>query len=510
MSGKVYLIGAGPGDPGLMTVKGLECLKRADVVLYDYLADESLLHHARPGAEIIYVGKKGGDHTLSQEGINQLLVEKALAGHIVARLKGGDPYIFGRGGEEAEACVDAGVPFEVVPGVTSPIGASCYAGIPLTHRDFTSTVAFVTGHEDPTKDESRINWKALADGIGTLVFLMGVKNLPSITRHLIDAGRDPSTQVAVIQWGTRSYQRTVTGTLATITKAVADAGIQAPAITVVGEVVGLRDRLNWFEARPLFGRTILVTRSRAQASDFRVLLESYGARCIEFPTIEIAPLHDYSEIDAAIGHLAAYNWIVLTSVNAWWAFLERLSAAGRDVRALGGLRICAIGPATAEAIRSCHVKVDVLPPQYRAEAVVEALSGESLEGKRFLIPRARTGRDVLHDELSKRGARVDVVPVYETICPESGTDEVRELLKGRRVSMVTFTSSSTAVNFRGMFGDAEFDDLLRGVDVGVISPVTAETVAETGLEPTCIAEVHTIPGLAEAIVRYYAGKAAGA
>ncbi len=510
MTGKVFLIGAGPGDPGLMTVKGVECLKRADVVLYDYLADESLLGHARLDAEIIYVGKKGGDHTLSQDGINRLLVEKALAGKIVARLKGGDPYIFGRGGEEAEACVDAGVPFEVVPGVTSPIGASCYAGIPLTHRDFTSTVAFVTGHEDPTKEASSIDWKALAGGIGTIVFLMGVKNLPEITRRLIEAGRDAETPVAVIQWGTRPYQRTVTGTLETITKIVADAGIQAPAITVVGEVVRLRDRLNWFETRPLFGKTILVTRARAQASDFRVLLEAYGARCIEFPTIEIAPLADYAEIDAAIGRLDEYDWIVLTSVNGWWAFLERLEAAGKDVRALASTRTCAIGPATAEAIRSCHVNVDVLPAQYRAEAVVDALSGENLAGRCFLIPRAKVARDVLPDELTKRGAKVDVIPVYETICPASRTDEVRELFKKRSIDMVTFTSSSTALNFRGMFGDEEFFELLKGVDVGVISPVTAETVCEIGLAPTCIAEVYTIPGLAEAIIRHYStgGRAA--
>ncbi|MFW6239633.1 MAG: uroporphyrinogen-III C-methyltransferase, partial [Thermodesulfobacteriota bacterium] len=323
-SGKVFLIGAGPGDPGLITVRGRDCIAEADVVVYDYLAAPALLRHARPGAEMIYVGKKGGDHTLSQEGINALLVEKAGAGHVVARLKGGDPYIFGRGGEEAEALVDAGVPFEVVPGVTSGVAAAAYAGIPLTHRDHTTAVAFVTGHEDPNKAESTIDWPALARGVGTLVFFMGVGNLPKIVDQLVQNGRDPETPVALIRWGTTPKQVTVSGALSDIVEKVRAAGLKAPAITVVGGVVGLRERLGWFEKRPLLGRRVVVTRARHQASELVERLAALGADTLECPTIQVVPPSDWTALDEALAALAAYDWIIFTSVNGVRFFFERL------------------------------------------------------------------------------------------------------------------------------------------------------------------------------------------
>ncbi len=322
--GKVFLIGAGPGDPGLITVKGVDCIARADVVVYDYLASPALLAHANPDAQMIYVGKKGGDHTLPQDGINALIVEKARQGHTVARLKGGDPFIFGRGGEEAEVLVAAQIPFDVVPGVTAAIGAAAYAGIPLTHRDYTSDVAFVTGHEDPTKAESSIDWRALATGIGTLVFFMGVKNLASITANLVAHGRPADTPAAVIRWGTTPRQHTVTGTLASIVDDTRKAGMKAPAIIIVGRVVNLRRTLQWFENRPLLGRRIVVTRARQQASALLHQLTELGAECIACPTIQVGPPADWAPLDAAIGNLRQYAWIVFTSVNGVDYFFRRL------------------------------------------------------------------------------------------------------------------------------------------------------------------------------------------
>jgi len=402
--GTVYLVGAGPGDPDLITVKAVECLKQADVVIYDFLAAPKLLKYAREDAEVIYVGKKGGDHTLPQDKINELIAEKAKEGHMVVRLKGGDPFIFGRGGEEAEILAQAGIPFEIVPGVTSAIAAPAYAGIPLTHRRYNTSVAFITGHEDPTKEESTIDWSKLATGVGTLVFLMGVKNLPSITENLIAAGRDPKTPVALVRWGTTPRQVTLTGTLETIVADVKAAGLKPPSIIIVGEVIELRETLNWFEKRPLLGKTVVVTRARAQASDLVDKLSDLGAECLECPTIKVVPPDDWGHLDAAIDNLETYDWLIFTSVNGVSYFFERLYEKGLDVRAVKDVRTAAIGPATAKRLGDFGLKSDIIPKTYQAESVVEAFEKEDMEEKRVLLPRAKEARPILPVELVKLGA----------------------------------------------------------------------------------------------------------
>ncbi|MCP4690525.1 MAG: uroporphyrinogen-III C-methyltransferase [Desulfobacterales bacterium] len=501
--GKVYLIGAGPGDPGLITVKGADRLRRADVVVYDYLASPALLAHAPREAELIYVGKKGGDHTLSQEGINALIVQKAREGGVVARLKGGDPFIFGRGGEEVEELVAAGVPFEVVPGVTSTIAAPAYAGIPLTHRKYTASLAFVTGHEDPDKESSLVDWKALAAGVGTLVYVMGVKNLPNITRRLMENGRAPETPAALIRWGTTSRQETVTGTVENIVERAKAAGLKAPAVFVVGEVVGLRKTMQWFERRPLFGKRIVVTRAREQASDLVQRLSDLGAECLEHPTIRVEPPGDMAPLDQAIADLAQYQWIVFTSVNGVKFFFDRLFELGLDVRALGDIRTASIGPATADRLLSYGLKSDIIPESYRAESVVEAFTGENVQGKRILLPRAMEARPVLPVELGKMGARVDEIAVYRTRRVQENTDLLLERLREGDVDLVTFTSSSTAKNFTAMLPPGEAKDLLRGVVNACIGPVTADTARALGLDVHVVADQYTIPGLCDAILAHF-------
>jgi uroporphyrinogen III methyltransferase/synthase len=503
MNGTVYLIGAGPGDPGLITVRGLDCIRTADVIVYDYLASPQLLKHARADAELIYVGKKGGDHTLSQDGINALLVEKAAAGNSVARLKGGDPFIYGRGGEEAEVLVANGIPFEIVPGVTSAIAAPAYAGIPLTHRKFTATLAFVTGHEDPTKNESNIDWEALGRAAGTLVFFMGVKNLPFIVERLVAHGRSPETPVALVRWGTTSRQKTVSGTLATIVDRVTRAGLKAPAIIVVGEVVSLRDTLQWFDRRPLFGKRIVVTRAREQASALVDRLHALGAECLEIPTIQIVPPEDWGPLDEAIDELDAYQWVVFTSVNGVKYFFKRLFERGGDVRRLHQARVAVIGPATRDELLAYGIRADILPKSYRAESVAEAFQSEVLAGSRVLLPRALEARSVLPEELAKMGARVDDVCTYRTHLAPEGADTLRKALENREIDMVTFTSSSTAVNFKALLPETGRADLMAPVTVASIGPITTETAKSLGFTVAFTADDYTIPGLCEAILKYY-------
>lgn len=504
--GKVFLIGAGPGDPGLFTLKGKECLEKADVVIYDYLASPSLLALASPKAEIIYVGKKGGDHTLPQDGINALIVEKARNGTIVARLKGGDPFIFGRGGEEAEVLQEAGIPFEVVPGVTAGIAASAYAGIPLTHRKMTASLAFVTGHEDPTKENTKIDWDALSR-IGTLVFYMGIKNLPLISGKLLSAGRNPSTPVAVIRWGTTPKQESVTGTLETIEEDVRKAGIKAPAIIVVGEVVDLRNTLAWFEKeRPLLGKNILVTRAREQASDLVAKLASLGANCIELPSIRIVPPADYGPMDKAIENLDPYEWLIFTSVNGVKYFFDRLFEKGLDVRALHKMHTACIGPATAEKLLGYGIKCDVLPKSYYAESVVEAFQNLDMKGKKVLLPRALEARTILPDSLREMGAQVDEVPAYRTLAVEGQEAFLLPLLEDGSVDLVTFTSSSTVKNFKALIPDERFHELTAPLSFASIGPITSETARNLGFSINLEAEEFTIPGLVEAILLYFNGK----
>ena len=503
MKAKVYLVGAGPGDPGLITVKGKECIQNADVIIYDYLASPALLNYARKSAELIYVGKKGGDHTLSQEEINALIVEKAKSGGMVCRLKGGDPFIFGRGGEEAEVLFKEELSFEVVPGVTSAIAAAAYAGIPLTHRQLTSTLAFVTGHEDPDKEETSINWSSLASGIGTLVFFMGVKNLPNITRNLIDHGKSADTPVALIQWGTTSSQKTVTGTLDKIAEKARTAGIKAPAIIVIGDVVHLRNKLKWFEQRPLLGKRIVVTRARQQASDLVGLLSDLGAECLEYPTIKIMPPKDLEPVKQAVENLSAYDWIVFTSVNGVDYFFEQLFAAGKDVRALGRMKTAAIGPATAGRLREFGLTSDIIPKTYRAESVIEAFKDQQLKDKKILLPRAAAARPILPKELKKMGAEVEEIPAYETLKVTESTDDLVQQLEDRRIDLITFTSSSTVKNFKALLPSENFKKLIQGVTIASIGPITTDTASELGFEVHITADSYTIPGLVDAILQHY-------
>lgn len=501
--GKVYLIGAGPGDPTLITLRGMECLKKSEVVVYDYLASEELLRFTGKETEKIYVGKKAGDHTLSQGEINQLIIEKARAGRIVSRLKGGDPFIFGRGGEEAEALFEEGIPFEVVPGVTSAIAVPAYAGIPLTHRDFTSTVAFITGHEDPHKAASQIPWDRISTGAGTLVFLMGVGNLEKITAALIENGRDPKTPVAVIRSGTLPQQETLVGTLADIAHRARDRGIKPPAVIVVGEVVHLRGKMNWFESLPLFGKQILVTRAREQASELSHRLRELGAATVEFPTIEVIPPESWVEVDHGLKRIPGYDWIIFTSANGVRFFLDRLLALGMDIRDLKGPRIGAIGPQTAEGLRAMKIRVDLIPQEYRAEAIFEGLKDRDLRGQRFLIPRAKVARDILPEELRRAGAIVDVVEVYQTICPQGDSEGISQQLRAKQISAITFTSSSTVTNFVERIGQANAKDLLKEVVVASIGPVTAEKARQFGIKTTVLPRQYTIAALVEALAEHF-------
>jgi uroporphyrinogen III methyltransferase/synthase len=501
---KVYLVGAGPGDPGLITVKGRECIAAADVVIYDYLAAPSLLKHAAANAELIYVGKKGGDHTLPQDEINALMVAKARENKVVTRLKGGDPFVFGRGGEEAEVLVDAGIPFEIVPGVTSAVAAPAYAGIPLSHRKLTSTIAFVTGHEDPAKEASGIDWASLARGIGTLVFFMGVKNLPRIVAELTRHGRPPETPAALVRWGTMPQQLTVSGTLADIVTRVKQAGLKAPAIIVVGEVVGLRERLKWFENRPLLGKRIVVTRSRDQASDLVKALSDLGAECLECPTIRVTAPDDAGPLDRAIAELPVFDWIVFTSVNGVSWFFERLFAAGKDLRAVGHLRTAAIGPATAERLRRFGLSSDLVPENFRAEAIVAAFRREEVRGKTILLPRAQEARQILPVELAAMGASVREVAAYKTEQASADAQDLVERLEERTVDLITFTSSSTVKNFNALLPSGRRPELTAGVPAACIGPVTADTARQMGFDVRIEARSYTIPGLVESILEHYA------
>jgi uroporphyrinogen III methyltransferase / synthase len=503
----IYLVGSGPGDPGLFTLKGLRCLQEAEAVVYDRLAPESLLKYVKPGAELIYVGKKpGDDQAMKQEEINALLVDLGRAGKTVVRLKGGDPYVFGRGGEEALALIEAGLPFEVVPGVTSGIAAPAYAGIPVTHRNVSTSVAFVTGHEDPTKGRSDVDWTRIANAADTLVLYMGVGRLREISAGLVSAGRSSDTAVAVIRWGTVPEQRTITGTLEDIADKVAEANLRPPAITVVGDVVALREAgLDWYERRPLFGRRVVVTRARAQAGELSVELERLGAEVFEFPTIEVRQPDDFGPLDAAIRDLDSFDWLVFTSVNGVEAFVERLERHELDLRAVPrDAKVAAIGPATAERVREAGLRVDVVPREFRAEALIGELSGDSLAGKKVLIPRARVAREILPEKLREAGAEVVVPPAYESVPSSEGRDELARRLEAGEVDCVTFTASSTVENFVGAFGEGEARRLLAGTRVACIGPITADTARGRGIRVDVEAREYTIPGLVEAVADLFA------
>ncbi|MDH5667972.1 MAG: uroporphyrinogen-III C-methyltransferase [Nitrospira sp.] len=501
--GKVYVVGAGPGDPKLLTIRGRECLEQADVVLYDYLANPAILSYAPETAERIYVGRRGKGAYPAQEDINRILIEQAREGHIVVRLKGGDPFVFGRGGEEAEALATAGIDFDVVPGVTAAIAAPAYAGIPVTHRALASTVTFVTGHEDPAKPSMGVEWSSVATSRGTLVFLMGMKNLPAIVAKLTAGGRSADTPAAIIRWGTRASQQTVVGTLADIVDKAEAAGLEPPTVIVVGDVVRLRSRLNWFELRPLFGKRILMTRAKEQAGELAELLAAYGGEPIEAPTIRIVAPDDWTPVDRAIADIGTYDQVIFTSVNGVVRFMTRLRENGSDARCLAGRRVCCIGPRTAQELETFGVKADVVPADYQAEGVIEALGRHPLTGVRIVIPRAEVARELLPDELRARGAHVDVVPVYRTVIPTEDGAEWRRLLTDGQVHMVTFTSSSTVRNFVTMVGGVDRATvLLRSVTVAAIGPITAKTAEEMGMTVSIMPQENTIPAMVEAMVRH--------
>ena len=487
----VYLVGAGPGDPGLMSARALELIALADVIVYDRLIPPGALDGARPDAELIYAGKEGGGPSMAQADIDQLLVTHGRSGAgIVVRLKGGDPFVFGRGGEEAEALRAAGVPFEVVPGVTAGVAATAYAGIPVTHRGAASAVAFVTGHEDPSKPSgSSVDWGALAVFPGTLVFYMGVRQLESIARRLVDAGRAASEPAAVIERGTLPNQRVVAGTLETIAELAASEGVRAPALVVVGEVVALGERLEWFSSmRPLAGVSVAVTRARAQASGLAARLRSLGASVVEAPAIRIVPL------EGPPPEVSGYDLVCLTSPNGVRLLFERLAARGLDARALSGARVAAIGPGTARALSEHGVIADVVPERFVAEGLVEALADVPVS--RALVARAAEARDVLVDALRARGAEVDVLALYETVAEPLGESQAQAV---RAADYVTFTSSSTVRFLLESLGGAAAAGL-RGRLVS-IGPVTSATLREHGLGVDVEAERHDIDGLVDALIK---------
>lgn len=501
-AGVVYLVGAGPGDPGLMTARSLELIASADAIFYDRLIPPGALDGARADAELVYVGKQSGVPSVPQGEIGERLVEAARAGRSVVRLKGGDPFVFGRGGEEGEALREAGIEFEVVPGVTAGVAATAYAGIPVTHRDDASAVAFVTGHEDPEKEESALDWEALARFPGTLVFYMGVKRLADNAAALIAAGRDPAEPAAAIERGTWPGQRTVEATLGTIAAAVEREAVKAPALIVVGEVARRREQLGWLERRPLHSRRVVVTRARAQASGLAATLRGLGAEVVELPAIRIEPRIESEEVRDAVASLGDYSLVCLTSPNGVRLLFEAMSAGAstsgdgggpHDARALAGATVAAIGPGTARALAERGIAADVVPDRFVAEALVEALADIEVEGKRVLVARAAEARDVLPDALRERGAEVDVVALYETVREQPAAEEI-EAAQG--ADYITFTSSSTVTNLTQALGD-RFPTGARIVSIG---PITSETIRNAGLEVHVEAERHDIDGLLAALL----------
>ncbi len=492
----VYLVGAGPGDPGLLTVKGRECIRRADVLVYDRLAAPAIVAEARPDCEKIYVGKQGGRHAMKQDDINALLVEQALSGRVVCRLKGGDPFVFGRGGEEAQVLVEHGIPFQVVPGVTAGIAAAAYAGIPVTHRNVATSVAFITGHEDPTKAGTQLDWGKLAGAYGTLLFYMGMENLEEICRQLTAHGRAADTPVALIRWGTRPDQKTVTGTLATIVEVARAAQMGPPSMIVVGEVVTLREQLNWFETQPLFGQTVLVTRARAQASGLAERVRELGGQVWEFPAISIQEPRDWDPVDGAIGRLGQYDWLVLTSQNGVEKFMARLHHSGRDARALAGLRIAAVGPATAEALWRYGLVADAVPPEFRASALLDELKTVMHPGARFLVARAETAATELAQDLRTAGAEADEIIVYRSVPATGDTAALQEALAQGTIQYATFASAATVRNLVEAVGAAA----LASVRVAVIGQQTAEAARAAGLNVHLVAPETTVAALVQTMV----------
>jgi uroporphyrinogen III methyltransferase / synthase len=511
--GIVYLVGAGPGDIGLLTVKGMRCLQKAEVVIYDFHLNAQILNYIAHNAEFIYAGKRGGHHTMTQDEINAAILEKAQEGKRVCRLKGGDPFVFGRGGEEAQVLAKAGIPFEIVPGVSSSVAAPAYAGIPLTHRLYSSSFAVIPGYEDTTKEESAIDWAKLSTGVGTLVFLMAVKNIDVLTRKLIENGRSPDTPVAVVRWGTRPDQKTLISTLKEISDLVKEKDIRPPAVTIVGDVVNLRSELNWYETKPMFGHRILVTREHSGGFDE---LEDLGAEVIQFPTIEIMPPESWDELDRAIDSVEKYNWLIFTSANGVRFFFSRLFDRDRDIRELKGISICAVGSKTAAPIRKLGIKVDLIPDSFNAEGLIDAFTREGkfgpsakgmkpFESMKFLLPRAEIAREILPEKIRELGGEIDVPVAYRAVKPEMHGKRLKRFLKEGRITVATFTSAATFNNFREILRE-DADELLKRVSIAAIGPVTAKAIEKAGLKVHIMPEQATIEALVHEIKLWAAQK----
>ncbi|HRZ14278.1 MAG TPA: uroporphyrinogen-III C-methyltransferase [Candidatus Omnitrophota bacterium] len=503
--GTVYLVGAGPGDPELLTLKAARVLRAAQAVVYDRLANPRILAGVPADAQRIYVGKAADKHTMPQEEINALLVKLAREGRTVVRLKGGDPFVFGRGGEEILTLVREGIPFEVIPGVTSAIAVAAYAGIPVTHRGFTSSLGIFTGQEDPGKQDTGIAWEKIATGLGTLVFLMGVENLANIVKTLMKYGRSASTPAALVQWGTLPNQKSVNATLATIVEKAHKQAIAPPAILIVGEVVTLRQKMNWFESRPLFGRKVLVTVPAEDTSRLSALLEDQGAWCVEMPMIRIVPLKDYAALDKAIKTIDSYQWLVLTSQNGVKFFKQRLDALKLDARCLKGVRIATIGPRTKEAVEQLGVRIDLQPKTYTQEGLLGALKKERVRAQAILLVRAQEARDVLPQGLTKLGAKVKVIPAYKTELCVAGPREENAL---ETLDLVTFTSSSCVEGFFKTFPRKEILSGRNRFLVASIGPVTSQTCKKFGLKVDIEARQFTLEGLAQAILDHFTKRSA--
>jgi len=497
--GYVFLVGAGPGDPKLLTIKGSECIAKAEVLVYDRLVAKSLLKWAQPGCEKIYAGKSPDGHTLTQTEINEVLVKKAKEGKIVTRLKGGDPFVFGRGGEEAESLVEAGISFEIVPGITSAIAVPAYAGIPVTHRDITSSFTVITGHEKSAKDNSAISWDSLAQSKSTLIFLMGMENLGFICQKLMENGLDSSTPVGLVQWGTRIEQRVLTGKLNDIALLAQEQNFTNPSVIVVGQVVSLREKLAWFEDRPLFGQRVIVTRARHQASVLSDSITELGGEPLEFPVIDIIQPSNPSLLREAINDIKKFSWIIFTSVNGVEYFLSEILREGKDIRELAGIQIAAIGSVTQKALEDRGLKVAYVPNEYKAENVIEGLASLITPDQHILLARAEEARNVLPEALEALGAHVHDVPTYKTVLGETDKAELQRVLQAKSVNAVTFTSSSTVRNFMQLLDGNKA--LLEGVKTFSIGPITSSTAKELGLHIDYEAKEYTIDGLIQALMQ---------
>ncbi len=505
--GKVFIIGAGPGDPKLITLRGKELIERADVILYDYLVAKELLTYAKKSCEIVYVGKKAGKHTMPQEEINALLCEKALPGKTVVRLKGGDPFVFGRGGEEVIALEEKKIPFEIVPGITAAIASPAYSGIPVTHRDYTQTFTLVTGHEADDKEKGRIPWKSLAELGGTIAFYMGVKNMESNLKKLIENGMDKNTPCAFIRWGTTSDQKTFTGTIENIKNHIPEEFYRPPAMILIGGVVNLREKMRWFEAKPLFGKSFLVTRSREQASVLVELLAENGGQCFELPTIKIEPPLDFSPLDQAIENLERYDWVIFTSVNGVTFFNERLKETGKDSRALSDILIGSIGPATTLKLEELGIKADFQPSRYQSDLIAKEITKDfNVTGKRILLARSDIAPMDLVGDLEAEGAEVNNVTAYRTQAVENSKEEFREKIAAGEIDCFTFTASSTVRNFFNWYGEGNFKKLKKKPVIASIGPVTSNAIKDFGFSPTVEARESTIPALVDSIKDYYSNE----